>query len=469
MPKGHLTKEQRLTQNVSRLKTTNARLRAKVAELEATVAAQQATIETLKIQIAELQTMVFGKNKKPPTGSSGFKEAILPSPKLPRTKDSYHRPIPPASAITATVTVPVDHCVCGGELVNITNHERYVEDIPLPELTANYTAKLVTQYLVQRGICRVCAKPTSGQDLGGATVSLGSNARLLVCHLVTNLGLSYAQVASLMFSLYDLSITDGEIARILAKQHQAWQPAYQQLIADIRGAPVVHADETPWPIQELQGYGYGWSLSDASSPKVIYALENSRGARHAKSLFGEEFRGVRISDDYGVYRSLPGKQQLCWAHLYRVIRDLRYNDNLPEAQLSYVTQWYETFASIYSDLRSYLAEPYDQSVRTKQVHKLWKRVQKLLDTHKDEPAKLTKLKAQLKRAGKDKLFICLIVNTPCDNNRAERDLRGLVIKRKRCFGSKTEKGAQALATVLSLCTTTWRMNPTGYFKALAAL
>ncbi len=83
--------------------------------------------------------------------------------------------------------------------------------------------------------------------------------------------------------------------------------------------------------------------------------------------------------------------------------------------------------------------------------------------------KLTKLKAQLMRAGEDKLFICLPNNTACDNNRAERDLRQLVIKRKRSFGSKSEKGAQALATVLSICTTTWRMSPANYFQSLAAI
>ncbi|CAN5675540.1 hypothetical protein BH23PAT2_BH23PAT2_08860 [soil metagenome] len=65
--------------------------------------------------------------------------------------------------------------------------------------------------------------------------------------------------------------------------------------------------------------------------------------------------------------------------------------------------------------------------------------------------------------------VWLPADTPCDNNRAERDLRGLVLKRKRSFGSKSEKGAQALATVLSICTTSWRTNQNSYFSTLAAL
>lgn len=445
------------------VKAENKALRADNQELKEVVA-------SLKIQVAELQAMVFGKKKRPPTATPP-QDSSGSSSQPPRTKDSYKRALPSAESVTATVSVTVSHCACGGELTGITEHGRYVEDLPLPELTTNYQSKLVTKYLVERGICTKCGKPTSGQDLGGAIVSLGPNVRLLVCHLVAGLGMSYAQVANLLLSLYGLTVTDGELANILRKQHSKWQPTYQQLLSDIRGSPVVHADETPWPIQDLQGYGYAWNISDALSPKVCFALENSRGVCHAKDLFGDQFRGVRISDDYSAYRTLPGSQQLCWAHLYRAIRDLRYNDNLPEEQLPYVTWWYEQFAGIYEDLRIYLHEPYDEIVRQTQSNELWERVQTLVGTVGDrvEPAKLTRLKAQLLRAGQNKLFICLPKDTPCDNNRAERDLRQLVLKRKRSFGSKSEKGAQALATVLSICTTNWRTNQNNYFSTLAAL
>jgi transposase len=450
-----------------------------ITELEEGNRLRDELIDAQSIRIAELETMVFGKKKKPPIDTPP-KDTNKPSspPKPPRNKDSFKRTIPTTEAITETIPVPVDHCACGGELTNITTHDRFIEDIPLPDLTADYTARLVTKYVVQRGICTQCGKAVSGQDLGGSVVSLGPNVRLLVCHLIAGLGMSYSQVVGLLFSLYGLTINDSEIARILQKQHRQWQPEYRQLLSDIRGSPVVHADETSWPIQDLQGAGYAWVLADSNSSSVCYALEQSRGATYAKALFGEDsdqpFTGIRVTDDYGPYRSisLPGQQQLCWAHLYRCIRDLRYNDNLSEDQLSYVQWWYEQFAAIYQDLDMYLDEPFDAVVRSTQADELWRRLQALCQSlvpATGEPRKLTKLKAQLTRAGKDKLFICLPNNTPCDNNRAERDLRQLVIKRKRSFGSKSERGAQALATVLSICTTTRRMNPTNYFKALAAI
>lgn len=443
------------------LKAENVALRALVTE-------QQVVIETLKVQVAELQTMVFGKKRKPPKGTPTLQNDQAPQVKPPRTKDSFRRPSPPAHAVTGEKAVPIpDHCACGGAFTNVSTHERFEEDIPLPELTEGYQAHLVTKYVIARGVCAKCGKTTAGWNLGGQTVRLGPNVRLLMCHLVSVMGMSYSQVTSLLLSLYGLHVTDGEIALVLSKQHQAWLPAYESLKASIRSSPSVHADETPWAIQQNDGLGHAWSLSDSFSDKVCYFLENSRGAVHARKLFGEHFRGVRISDDYSVYRALPGIQQLCWAHLYRAIRDLTYNENLPREYRPYVNWWYEQFASIYQDLRIYLSQSYDRTSRETQSDQLWRRLQALLPASSHEPVKLTRLKAQLQRAGQDKLFACLTYNTPCDNNRAERDLRQLVLKRKRSFGSQTEKGARALSTILSICTTTWRSNPTGYFKALA--
>lgn len=449
---------------------TKAKLRAEIRQLKQDNRELKETVETLKIQIAELQVMVFGKKRKPPTGHY-IPDMPKPEPKS-RTEDSYRRPVPPASAITneEPVFLP-ETCTCGGQFKEIVVHERYEEDIPLPELTKDYQAHLVTKYIIERGICVSCGKATSGRDLGGQAVSLGPNIRLLICHLVGVVGLSYAQVIQLCLSLYGIHVTDGEIANVLTKKHADWQPTYQKLKADVRASPVKHYDETPWKIREADNTGYAWVMSAAGSPNTVFYLATSRGARHARKLH-DNSSGIHITDDYGPYRNLSGQQQLCWAHPFRYIRDLRYNENLPEEQLPYVKQYYETYVSIYEDLRKYLAEPFNEAQRISQSDELWRRLQELanlLVPKTGEPDKLTRLKAQILRAGKDRWLTCLIANTPCDNNRAERDLRPLVLKRKRSFGSKSEKGATALSTILSICTTTWKTNPDTYFQTLAAI
>ena len=455
-------------------------LRPVVFDQQAQIERQAGLIEELQksnqtqaIRIAELESMVFGKKKRktpPPPGSSGGGGSTRTS--APRGHETYRRAVPPDEAVTYTVERPVSSCACGGTLVDVTEHMRYVEDIPLPDLTAGYIAKLVTKYRVERGLCAQCGKPTSGMDLGGQDVTVGPNVRLLVAHLVSVVGMSYAGVRGLLLSLHRVDVSDGEIAAILKAKQRDWSEAAQRLKTDIQASSVVHLDETPWPIQDQGGKGYAWAMSDAGSPKVYFALESSRAGRHAQELLGETFTGVRISDDYAPYRSLPGEQQLCWAHLYRAGRDLRYNANLPPSQLPFVTEWYEGFCGIYQDLKRYLAEPVEPLRRSLNKEELWARLQALCARPvplPGQPAKLARLKAQIARAGPGRLFTCLTADTAADNNRVERDLRQLVLKRKRAYGSKSEPGARALATILSVCTTVWRTNPNDYFTALAAL
>lgn len=259
-----------------------------------------------------------------------------------------------------------------------------------------------------------CGKAASGRDLGGQAVTLGPNVRLLIVHLVAVVGLSYAQVVELLAGLYQLHVSDGEIASVMAKQHQAWLPAYEQLKADVRASPIRHYDQTPWEIQAADNAGYAWVMSAANSPAAVFCLATSRGGRHAQELHGDG-RAIFVTDGYGAYRNLPGRQQLCWAHLYRVTRDLRYNGQVPENQQPYVTAWYEAFANIYENLRFTLRQPYDRGRRWRQREEFWARVQTLASEpvpEAGEPAKLTRLKKQLLQAKGRRLFTCLTHNTP---------------------------------------------------------
>ena len=50
---------------------------------------------------------------------------------------------------------------------------------------------------------------------------------------------------------------------------------------------------------------------------VLFRCGVSRGKAEAQAVVGEQFAGIGVSDDYGVYQSLFTEHQLCWAHLLR--------------------------------------------------------------------------------------------------------------------------------------------------------
>lgn len=114
-------------------------LKAENKELRTVVASQDDRLNTQAMQIAELQAMVFGKKKKPPAGT--VVPVLSDTTPVSRSKASYRRPIPPASAVTSEVAAPLpETCACGGSFDpgSITIHDRYQEYVPLPELTPAY-------------------------------------------------------------------------------------------------------------------------------------------------------------------------------------------------------------------------------------------------------------------------------------------------------------------------------------------
>ena len=451
----------RYDKGTTALKTENAQLKARVAEFEEIV-------EKQSLQIAELQAYIFGKKRKKKLKTQTLISKI-------RSLASYKRAIPEKNEVTDEKhhSLP-NQCSCGGQFVNVTTKTYYEEDIPLPKLTEDYNPKLVTKHTVEYSRCNRCRKKSGAVPTPPCPVILGRNIRLWVCHMTSLPGMSYSQIAHLAKALYNLKLSDGEITNIINKKHIEWLPVYEEIKDGIRASPVKHYDETSWKIQS-EKTGEALVMSDATNTDVIYELAEGRGGGYIRKLHGnhpDAKNKVYVTDGYSAYNKLEGIHQLCWAHLYRTSRDLKDNGNLEKSKQVWVNEWHQQFKQIYEELREELEKSYDKEKREIVSKNLWSRIEQLANLKSqnvEDPDKLRRLKAQLLKAGEEKLFACLIHDAPCDNNRAERDIRGLVLKRKRCFGSKTPKGAKSLSTVISVCTTIWRRHHDSYFTALAYL
>lgn len=442
--------------------------------LQQQVAQRDALIEKLLLRVGDLEKMVFGEKKKgdkdSSSGHSSSGKDNKRSNKKRRPKDSYQRSTPPDNEITATEHHPLAACAhCGEPLSQIEEVIRYVEDIILPQLIEQAT-KTVAKHVIERGYCQKCGVWSAAKDLRGAVVSLGQNVKLLVVYLTTILDCSFEQVKTLTNDLYGLTLSDGEIVHILREKAQDWQPEYEDLKEQIRAGPGAHLDETIWPIQTYAKHCYAWVMSAVNSRKRIYKLATSRGKDHAVVLLGDASAAfVRITDCYGAYKHLPGLHQICWAHLYRKIRDLLNNDNLPAEKTPHVQIWHDKFQQLYADLRAAVEEPMKPRRRQRQEREFRQRLSELRAPHKHDPKPLADLKVLLTDYD-HALFICLkFEGIPCDNNRAERDIRIVVKKRRKCFGSKTEAGAHALEILLSVAWSTWYEHRGNYFPVLARL
>jgi hypothetical protein len=419
-----------------------------------------AIIETQAAQIAELQTMVYGRKdrfrsggKRPPTGT-------------PRDAASYRRAKP--NEITSEEYHAITGChYCGGPLTDKEEYSRFVEDIILAALS---TAKLKTveKHTIERGYCVSCGKYSSAQDLRGQEVTLGPIVRSYICYLVTLMDHSYDQVRRVLWDIYHLKISEGEISSILDARRLKLLPEYEKLKECIRAGPAVHMDESRWRIQSEHA-GYAWSISSTTSSDVVFKLADNRGMGNAEDLLGKDFKGIGITDRYKGYKFLFWLHQICWAHLQRTAKDLSHLTCLPKTKQKHVIKFYKQLAEVYATIREYQVEPFDQATRDNQAADLLKQVDKLCQPHPLDPKKLQDLKAGMLEYH-DCLFVCLSVDgIPADNNRAERDIRKLVIKRKKSLGSKTTKGARTIEVLLSVCWSYYNRDRDSFFINFHAL
>ncbi len=97
---------------------------------------------------------------------------------------------------------------------------------------------------------------------------------------------------------------------------QAGRAGVEQIRGRVRASPIVHADETGW--QENGVNGYVWTFS---TPTERYFLRRGRGKEVVDEVLGGTFGGTLVSDFYAAYHQYAGLHQRCWAHLLRDIHD----------------------------------------------------------------------------------------------------------------------------------------------------
>ncbi len=423
----------------------------------------EAIIETQAAQISELQTMVYGRKNRFRSGGK------RPPSNKPRDNASFRRPKPKENEITNEEHHPINACNhCGGLLTDKEEYTRYIEDIILAALDNIAKFKTVTKHTIERGYCVPCGKYSSAKDLRGQEVTLGPIVRSYICYLVTLMDHSYDQVRRVLWDNYRLKVSEGEITAILDVRRLELLPVYEKLKDSIRAGPAIHMDKSRWCIQSEHS-GYAWSMSSTTNSDVVFKLADNRGMGNAQALLGEDFKGVGITDRYKGYKFLFWLHQICWSHLQRTAKDLTHLACLNDSKQTHVGNFYQALAGIYAAIREYQAEPFDGVRRKAQADKLLDQVTALCRPHTLDPKKPADLKAGMLEYG-DCLFVCLTVDgIPADNNRAERDIRKLVMKRRKCLGSKTTKGARTMEVLLSVCWSLYNRDRDNFFANFHAL
>lgn len=467
--RGQLSVEARLRQSNTRLKNENKKLRERVKYLEEKDRIKDQLIETLTLQVKELQTIVFGKKKN--KDSDNFSDS---SPKRPRDSSSFRRAVPMEDEITKEEEFNIDACPdCGSFLIKKKKVVRYIEDVSLPYLNS-LTGLIcspnreVTKQTFEKGYCKECkswhiaTKGGVSPPITNGEVVLGDGIRKYICYKTYILRLTYQQIQDEFIDLYNIKISDGEIANILDKTSQnKLKIPYEQLLKRVQASPANHMDETSWLTKGEKTFA--WVMAPTESEEAVFVVGKTRGKGIAEDLLGDDFDGTIITDCYGAYKNLKGDHQVCWAHIIRKARDLSQNQALEEDKRSFADDIYHALQEIYHELKVALQKGINNHRSVTRFKDKTTKVIKTILRFTGAPKKLTDL-AKLMHKYLDELFTCLKYdNVPAENNKAEQKLRHLVLKRKNSFGAKTNKGNETFSINASVMLSLWWNNRTNFW------
>ena len=416
---------QKLKEKIRKLEEENIKLKKEFdktkKEFEEFKAKHAVTVSNLK---KALKIKENNKEVKNPVGAkSGHK--------------GYARHIP--ERIDRIISLNPSRCPhCNTKLGDTQEiRSRHITDVRLVSEAEN------TQYKIHRKYCRTCKKlvePEVPNVLAHAR--FGLNLMLLVMYLRLGLRLPGNKICEYFMTMHNLSISEGEIVHILTQLTVAFGDFYYHLEKLVKFARVKHTDSTSWRVNGKNHFA--WVFIAAGI--VIYKISKRNNHKVALAMFGKQKNNVLVVDRHSAFRTLAEKAgfllQLCWSHILADTKDLAKNFG---SEGKYV---HKQLKEIYA-----LAKGLNQEGTIDQVEQLKAEIFLLTQRHYKHITIRRFVNNLWKRDAENLFRFVTDKEINSTNNISERELRALVIIRKISNGSRSKRGANATAMLLSVIQT----------------
>ena len=474
-----------------------AALRAIVLAQRAEIAGQRELIGRLRLQLARLRRMQFGRSSErvaaeadqlefaledleadapaPPPGGAPEDDEAGDERRRERRKPA-RRPLP-EHLPRETVEHGADMCACtacGGAL------RRLGEDVTevLDYLPGRFR---VVRHVRPRWSCRACERiagaPAPPLPIPRGRATAGLLAHVLVAKYADHLPL-YRQ--SGIYARSGVELDRSTLADWVGQSVALLRPLVDALARHVLGGGVLHADDTPVPVLAPGAgrtrTGRLWAYlrderphGSKTPPAVLYRYSPDRKAEHPRAHL-RDFRGVLQADGYGGFEGLyeGGRvvEAACWAHVRRGFHDLHATGQAPLA-----TEAIRRIGLLYAVEEGIRGQPPDVRSRVRRERagpvledmRAWLttslgRIPGRSDLAKAIRYALARWEALTRYVGDGRL--------EPDNNPVERAIRPLALGRKNWLFAGSDAGGHRAAAVASLIATA-RLNgldPEAYLR-----
>lgn len=412
-------------------------------------------IAELEARVAELTRKLDEATRAAKRPAAPFRKGPpKPDPKKPGRKsgDAHgthgHRPLPPGSVAECHQAPLPEACPhCQGPLIETGTAEQFQTEIPRTPLIRKFTVHL--------GRCSCCGRRTQGRHplqtsdaLGAAASQIGPDAQAAAVLLHTQAGLSHGKVSAVFESLFGITLTRGASVQINARAGIRLEPQYRQILASIRAAKQLSADETGWRVGGHSAWLHVWVGDDATA----YVIDPKRSADALEEVLGLDWSGILCHDGYSTYdRFGAAIHQSCLTHVLRRVRELL--DGAVRGAVRFPRQLLALLTAAIHQRNQGLFGLWTEDQREARRSELDDQLLDLVSRPREVPAYAT-LAAHLRRHLEQWFSFVFDPGIEPTNWRAEQAIRPAVVNRKVWGGNRTWIGAgtqQVLMSVLRTC------------------
>jgi transposase len=310
---------------------------------------------------------------------------------------------------------------------------------------------VVEEHSSQPAWCPRCLKvhyaPLPAAVEAGGLV--GPNLTALIGYLKGVCHASFSTVRKFLRDVAGLSLSRGQLAKVIAKVSEALEGPYQELLAALPGQETLNVDETGHK-DKAQAM---WTWCFRAELYTLFKIDPRRSAEVLIEVLGKEFDGVLGCDHFSAYRRYMRQfdvtVQFCLAHLIREVKFLTTLPTLEDAL--YGTRLLMALEDLFGVIHR--REQLSEGEFARQLQEKRQRV--LAAGLREEGTPHSRRMA--KRMAKYGEAYFSFVTTPGiepTNNLAEQAIRFVVIDRLVTQGTRSDTGqrwSERIWTVLASC------------------
>jgi transposase len=423
----------------------------------------QARLDALETTVAELQRQLAAARKDSSNSSKPPSSDIVKPPKAPpppgqrRRKPggqpghASHQRIPfPLERLASTPTdYLLDACpACGGHLLMTDDAApivaQRVEIVAVPlEIHEHRSHPAWCP-----GCQRTCYAPFPlSIERGGLA---GPRLTTIIAYLKGACHASYSTIRKFVRDVIGLTISRGQLAKIIGKVSRALERPYEELLGDLPGQPVLNVDETGHKHNGQQH----WTWCFRAGLYTLFKIDPTRSADVLIEVLGSEFDGVLGCDYFSAYRRYHREfgvvLQFCLAHL---IRDVKYLTTLPDARdRAYGEGLREALRGLFAVIHrrgEWTQREFRRQLDAARDEVLWSGMSNVPATRA-----ATNLAKRLETHGDSYFRFLTEPGVEPTNNLAEQAIRFVVIDRRITQGTRGERGdrwCERIWTVMATC------------------